>query len=118
MKDAATVVLLTAEVRTLMIGARQVTLTVWKQLDQVHPNQIIPFGRVAPGRNYDDSPVSYGLRLWVVGKHKESGALVRSSLPISGMRIDSRDKGIGTVDLADLLAEWQALDLIVLAGLR
>lgn len=44
----ATVEVLTAEVRVLMVGSRQVTLSVYGQLDEVSPAQIRPFGRVAP----------------------------------------------------------------------
>lgn len=47
-----TVETLTAEVRTLVIGNRQVTLSVLGQLDIVHPCAIEPLGRVRP-RNSD-----------------------------------------------------------------
>jgi hypothetical protein len=42
----ATVEVLTAEVRTLMVGSRQVTLSVYRQLDEVEWKLIQPFGRV------------------------------------------------------------------------
>jgi hypothetical protein len=45
---AARVEVLTAEVRVLMVGSRQVTMSVYNQLDQVKPGEIEPFGRVAP----------------------------------------------------------------------
>jgi hypothetical protein len=44
----ATVETLTAEVRVLMVGSRQVTLSVYGQLDEVGPEDIEPFGRVNP----------------------------------------------------------------------
>lgn len=152
MKAEATVGVLTAEVKTLLIGSRQVTLSVWYQLDEVPDDEIIPFGRVSPPKNTD--PV-----IWIVGKHKGDGTLVRSSRPLSKMGMDDvlrsqgwtrfgstrddpmsppRDKGIFRYTMADIQkriaedeekyktaieelegksAEWQALDLIVLAGL-
>jgi hypothetical protein len=42
----ATVETLTAEVRVLMVGSRQVTLSVAKQLDMVSLSRLTPFGRV------------------------------------------------------------------------
>ena len=50
-KSEATVTTLTAEVKTLMIGSRQVTLSIWHQLDRVHPDKITTFGRVSPPGN-------------------------------------------------------------------
>jgi hypothetical protein len=46
--SSATVEVLTAEVRVLMVGSRQVTLSVYNQLDRVEPDDIDPFGRVCP----------------------------------------------------------------------
>ena len=45
----AHVEVLTAEVRVLMVGSRQVTLSVYRQLDHVRPGHIEPFGRVRDG---------------------------------------------------------------------
>jgi hypothetical protein len=42
----ATVELLTAEVRVLQVGSRQVTRSVFRQLDHVPAAEIEPFGRV------------------------------------------------------------------------
>jgi hypothetical protein len=42
----ATVETLTAEVRVLMVGSRQVTLSVYSQLDAVPLMAMTPFGRV------------------------------------------------------------------------
>ena len=39
---------LTAEVRTLVVGSRQVTMSVYSQLDEVDYDEIEPFGRVSP----------------------------------------------------------------------
>ena len=74
-KSEATVTTLTAEVKTLMIGSRQVTLSIWHQLDRVHPDKITTFGRVSPPGNAEAV-------VWVVGSHRETGALVRSSYPL------------------------------------
>lgn len=46
MSDTATVETLVAEVRTLMVGSRQVTLSVAKQLDIVDLADLTVFGRV------------------------------------------------------------------------
>lgn len=69
-KDAH-VQVLTAEVRTLVVGSRQVTLSVYDQLDEVSYEDIEPFGRVHPKDASD-------LVVRVVGRDRETGALVRS----------------------------------------
>lgn len=46
MISTASVQTLTAEVRVLMVGSRQVTLSVAKQLDVVELGDLKPFGRV------------------------------------------------------------------------
>jgi hypothetical protein len=71
----ATVEVLTAEVRTLMVGSRQVTQSVYKQLDWVEPEHVEPFGRfgVDQGRRLYSSD-----HVTVVGRHRQTGALVRS----------------------------------------
>jgi len=51
-KHEATVEVLTAEVRVLQVGRRQVTLSVVRQLDWADPADVEPFGRVRTG----DSP--------------------------------------------------------------
>lgn len=68
----ASVEVLAAEVRVLMVGSRQVTLSVYRQLDTVPHGQCEPFGRVR------DSKDASG-RLWVVGRRTTDGTLVRSS---------------------------------------
>lgn len=69
---AAVVDVLTAEVRALMIGSRQVTLSVYRQLDTVEHTECEPFGRVR------DSKDVHGY-VWVIGRRTTDGALVRSS---------------------------------------
>jgi hypothetical protein len=67
--NSATVETLTAEVRVLMVGSRQVTLSVFRQLDWIDYDEIEPFGRVNEG----DGRV-------VVGKHTGTGVLARATL--------------------------------------
>lgn len=74
-KSTATVETLTAEVRVLMVGSRQVTLSVYGQLDWIGSDDIEPFGRVRP------RDAKYGY-VYLIGRHPESGALVRASAPV------------------------------------
>lgn len=109
----ARVELLTAEVRVLMVGSRQVTISVFEQLDRVPPDQIEPFGRVA-------SRLPHCLDGWggpvrspycprdcvdVVGRDSD-GSLVRSCA----------ERGIPPH--SGYCRTWLELPLIVLAGLR
>jgi hypothetical protein len=71
---AARVEVLTAEVRVLMVGSRQVTLSVHAQLDQVKPGQVEPFGRVAPR----DADPDYVYVVGVSTRDADRGSLVRS----------------------------------------
>ena len=73
--QTATVETLTAEVRVLMVGSRQVTLSVAKQLDRVPLDALSPFGRVAiPDIGSNSS--------WhLIGRHRDSGVLCLASLP-------------------------------------
>jgi hypothetical protein len=79
----ATVEVLTAEVRTLMVGSRQVTLSVYRQLDGVGGvgwewmKDFEPFGRVHDSK--DESEFMPGV-LFLIGRHRETGALVRAWL--------------------------------------
>ena len=133
---AARVEVLTAEVRVLMVGSRQVTLSVYNQLDYVPPDGIEPFGRVSPKDARWRS-------VEVVGRD-ETGVLVRSWVPLEPFDIDKpygwitvsqqRDRDYGhctgytqqypwpygtpTEELRAYSAEWPRLPLIVLAGLR
>jgi len=65
-QETATVEVLTAEVRTLVVGNRQITQSVVKQLDQVLHGDFEPFGRIRTG-NFEG---------WV-GRQASTGALVR-----------------------------------------
>jgi hypothetical protein len=65
---------LTAEVRTLVVGSRQVTLSVLQQLDTVHPVAIDAMGRVRPRDASSDT-------VQVVGANRRTGELIRSWLP-------------------------------------
>ena len=71
---AARVEVLTAEVRVLMVGSRQVTLSVYAQLDLVKPGQLDPFGRVAPR----DADPDYVYVVGVSTRDADRGSLVRS----------------------------------------
>lgn len=70
--SSAVVETLTAEVRVLMVGNRQVTLSVYRQLDLVELEEMEPFGRVNDGRDESFEFVQ------VVGSHRATGALVRA----------------------------------------
>lgn len=111
-EQAATVEVLTAEVRTLVVGNRQVTMSIYKQLDHVPWREIEPFGRVnAP-------TLGVGAEVSVVGRHIPSGALVacRLAAPDLSQRLQ------GLSEEAEKREEtrmaWTALPKIVLAGLR
>lgn len=67
----ATVETITAEVRVLMVGNRQVTLSVYRQLDAVDLKNVEPFGRVNDGKE---------ACLWVVGREIKTGALVKAEV--------------------------------------
>jgi hypothetical protein len=133
-EHTATVEVLTAEVRVLMVGSRQVTMSVYNQLDGVRCDDIEAFGRVSPPRADEGF-------IYVVGRSNEplmSGTLVRSKLPCiwalehlrekgtirsSGgyyygqWRADLKDRASYAVALA-ATCKWMNLPLIVLAGLR
>lgn len=78
----ATVATITAEVRQLIVGSRQVTASVYNQLDRVPPEQIEPMGRVTP----KDGLHNY---VYVVGKHTVTGDLVAASCPTAKNDIQS-----------------------------
>jgi len=142
----ATVETLTAEVRVLMVGSRQVTLSVFNQLDVVCWAQLEqpPFGRVSPRQSRRGC-------LHLVGKHCETGTLVSAQvndpslltkrMPNSygeefstpyqaerGAQVTNVygyiDRGVtwphevSWDDARDLFAYFKSLPLIVLAGLR
>lgn len=82
----ATVETLTAEVRVLMVGNRQITLSVAKQLDFVSPANIEPFGRIkAPWLGSEE------LRTAVIGAETGSGSLVVSAAYTPRHRVQIKD---------------------------
>lgn len=68
--EVAAVRTLAAEVRVLMVGARQITLSVAKQLDQVDPYLIEPMGRIRLGDEVQ-----------MIGRHFSGRDLVRAKIP-------------------------------------
>lgn len=86
--STATVETLTAEVRVLMVGNRQMTMSVAKQLDWCDLEELQPFGRVHINRDQVDT--------LVIGRHQSSGALrIARCYP-------SRDRWTPMVDPEDL----------------
>ena len=79
--STATVETLTAEVRVLMVGSRQVTLSVYGQLDHAPFDEMEPFGRVRPR----DSQLDY---IYLVGRHRQTDALVQAVVPGGPHSID------------------------------
>lgn len=121
-QTTATVETLTAEVRVLMVGNRQVTKGVYLQLDYVRPPLITPFGRVNTGLRIDvvrpwvDWTEKEEAAVEVVGRDVESGELVRSYLHQNHSRHQPKDMSPETWKA--LKERWVCLPLIVLAGLR
>lgn len=97
--QSATVETLTAEVRVLMVGNRQVTLSVYRQLDLVDPAFIEPFGRVRSGEKWTG--------------HREVVGRLCDSCEGAGSLVRSRIRGGH-----EYFGAWSDLPLIVLAGLR
>lgn len=129
----ATVEVLTAQVRVLMVGSRQVTLSVYRQLDWADPREMTPFGRIRDEvtersfrREVDDWGVSRYVQdggLWAIGCNS-TGDLVRSHLPkppksVAQARLDrwtlTDDEFAAMTRLWD---EWSDLSLVILAGLK
>jgi hypothetical protein len=77
---------LTAEVKTLVVGNRQVTLSVYRQLDHAWAWDVEAFGRVNdrggddPNRGKRVRRSTPTRRVEVVGRHLKTGALVRCEL--------------------------------------
>jgi len=130
--STATVETLTATVRVLMVGSRQVTLSVFKQLDMIDDlNNLAPMGRVRfhdpDAMNEDGYPEGID-QLWLVGTEKDSGHLVRAhvSRPVWPSPRDRYGKGWSheqaleayeTHSLPEYM-RYKELPLIILAGLR
>ena len=123
--NTATIETLTAEVRVLMVGRRQVTLSVYRQLDRYDASLIEPFGRIRDSRDKDSR------RIYVVGC-TPGGVLARSDTSIYPTPVDciwtrseldgfSEERLALEAHLYELhcrrAEEWPALPLIVLAGL-
>lgn len=58
-----------------MVGSRQITLSVFRQLDVVFYEECVPFGRV----NDHDRNGSSGQLGWIVGRQRDTGVLVRAN---------------------------------------
>lgn len=115
----AHVQVLTAEVRTLMVGSRQVTLSVAKQLDVVPLYVMRPFGRVKIRTGSRGSGRLGVERVDVIGAHRD-GSLCISWLSTGETRSWYRGPG-GQVNPEIGAQDWERLcelPLIVLAGLR
>lgn len=105
---------LTAEVNVLMVGSRQVTLSVFGQLDRVDWWQMEPLGRVRP-KEQEYSEVH------LVGRDKDTGALVRCRVadPLNDYSTPSTwPKSLDRDEKRAVYAYFKSLKLIVLAGLR
>ena len=112
---------LTAEVRVLMVGNRQVTLSVARQLDvfdqHSYPSDSFePFGRVRTGlktfwldRRGREVMILPSYE-WI-GKNLRTGALSRYVLATPTDLVDDEEERA-------LVRSWEDLPLIVLAGLK
>ena len=142
----ATVESLTAEVRTLMIGSRQITLSVAKQLDRVDawgygPDVIVPFGRVKTGvkvaldRKLARRPTRITPRHECYDGNWYESFEAEPQLEVIGRSNRPEDEGALIIfqvdrysDVRELVSDaegdlavykqWELLPLIVLAGLR
>lgn len=96
--STTTVKTLTAEVRVLMVGSRQITLSVYGQLDDIPDIRITPMGRVAP----KDAQAAW---VYVVGKDSQTGALARSSLPYTTSAINREIASLSRAPYSRKMAE-------------
>lgn len=128
--ESAQVETLTAEVRTLMVGRRQITLSVYRQLDIAFEDYVEPFGRVNDPKTAWDGPlqshnhISLG-PVWVVGRSTCDGSLVRACRYVYDLHVSwgaSDDEKAAVEERVTrrrlAMEEWEALPLIVLAGMR
>jgi hypothetical protein len=81
----AHVQVLTAEVRTFVVGSRRVTISVYNQLDEVRYCHIEPFGRVAPQNALDGW-------VYVVGKDKAAGCTCQVIVALRGLGVTENRK--------------------------
>lgn len=87
--ESATVDTLTATVRVMKVGSRQITQSVAKQLDRAPVRNINVIGRIRfTGDNHST--------VRVIGQHKETGELVTASMNMSAL---------APVDLSDFKYE-------------
>jgi hypothetical protein len=142
---SATVEALTAEVRVLMVGSRQITLSVVRQLDKVAPELIEPFGRVRAARqpalneievvgSLQDGILAYSTTTayshlcysrydsWCeehqsIGEMEMETLNARSRYALPG-DLWEQHHWYSYTDSAELWEKWAELPLIVLAGLR
>lgn len=82
---SASVDVLTAEVRTVVVGNRQVTLSVYRQLDYCPVEDMEPWGRVRAAK---DAP---GNEIELIGRRRGDGTLVASSVTDRGLRVSLGD---------------------------
>jgi hypothetical protein len=80
-QNDARVTTVTAEVKSMMVGSRQVTLSVYGQLDFIGASVITPMGRVKP----KDAEWGY---VYIVGKHSATGQLARARTPLADVVIE------------------------------
>ena len=128
MTTTATVEVLTAEVRVLMVGSRQITRSVYRQLDIVPYDQVEAMGRV-------NERVAYADEGWIVGRDTLTGELVRAELgqlyprrlgpvDVPCTDLNGKQKTVRIIErvrppeYARALEAYRELPLIVLAGLR
>lgn len=100
MSSSATVELLTAEVRVLFVGSRQVTLSVARQLDRISLSRLEVFGRVKLGTDTFD-------RATVIGRDTTTGVLALAEYsrhPNWPTWIDEETLGTGKVIVCDSYA--------------
>lgn len=111
----ATVDVLTAEVRVLMVGSRQVTVSVAKQLDEVPLVELTIFGRVNIERG--------GADRWVIGADKRGNlSIAQYTEPLRYHEVlklkCSREEFEAWEAYAVQYEQADAAPLIVLAGLK
>lgn len=129
-RKTATVETLTAEVRVLMVGSRQVTLSVFKQLDEVElesddGDHFQPWGRVRSGekmRDWDHRSKPFMVEPWLelIGRDDRMGSLVSMRILKSEwqMYAAEAEEFPDAPGAYEKLLQWSELPLIVLAGLR
>ncbi|OBI42991.1 hypothetical protein [Mycobacterium colombiense] len=98
----------TAEVRVLTVDSQQVTIGVARQLDFAPLDEIDPFGRLNVPLG-DNEVISAD----VLGRHRETGALVRSGVERRYCLPEHVDSTQGRVDAECEVVE--ALPLLVLS---